>query len=92
MSSLGWKLGLVDEDQMPVSMMWALKGTRSTMAAISLVSVKTVPHSLNGTWVERRDGGLFLPFGDHRATSNHSRFFCARRLSRASLPFLERRH
>jgi hypothetical protein len=32
---------------MPVSMMEALKVTRSTMAAIGLASVKTVPHSLS---------------------------------------------
>ena len=62
--TFGRKLGLVDEEQMPVSMMWALKGTRSMMAAISLASMKTVPHSRTEL-VERRDGGLFLPFGDH---------------------------
>jgi len=34
-------------------MMWALKATRSMMAATSLASVKAVPHSLNGTMAAR---------------------------------------
>ena len=36
---------------MPVSRMWALKVTRSTMAATRRGSGKTVPHSLKGKLV-----------------------------------------
>jgi hypothetical protein len=62
--TFGRKLGLVDEEQMPVSMMWTLKGTRSMLAAISLASMKKVPHSPNGVGGEAR-WRRFLPFGDY---------------------------
>jgi hypothetical protein len=44
--------------------MWALKVTRSTMAATRRGSGKAVPHSLNGRFVPDRDEGSFFAFGD----------------------------
>ena len=49
---------------MPVSRMWALKVTRSTMAATRRGSGKTVPHSLNGRLVAIAMRGAFFAFGD----------------------------
>ena len=49
---------------MPVSRMWALKVTRSTIAATRRGSGKTEPHSLKGRLVPIADGGAFLAFGD----------------------------
>jgi hypothetical protein len=43
--------------------MWALKVTRSTMAATSRASGNTVPHSLKGGDADP-DRGAFLAFGD----------------------------
>ena len=45
-------------------MMWALKVTRSTMAATRRGSGMTVPHSLKGRLVAMRDRCAFLSFGD----------------------------
>ena len=49
---------------MPVSRMWALKVTRSTMAATRRGSGKTVPHSLKGRLVAIAMRGAFFAFGD----------------------------
>jgi hypothetical protein len=51
---------------MPVSMMWAVKVTRSTMAAIIQPGVSE-DGSPFAEWYGggQGDGGLFLPFGDH---------------------------
>jgi len=60
-------------------MMWALKVTRSTMAATSLGSGKTVPHSGNGRLVAMAMEGAFFAFGDDLeapATSGHHRQSC----------------
>jgi hypothetical protein len=48
----------------PVSRMWALKVTRSTIAATSRRSGKTVPHSLNGRFVPIAIEARSSPLGD----------------------------
>ena len=44
--------------------MWALKVTRSTIAATRRGSGNTVPHSLKGRLVPIADAGAFFAFGD----------------------------
>ena len=44
--------------------MWALRVTRSTIAATSRGSGNTAPHSLKGRLGRDRDAGAFLAFGD----------------------------
>ncbi|MEZ5141807.1 MAG: hypothetical protein R2726_04720 [Acidimicrobiales bacterium] len=61
----GAAAGAQTVERVPVSMMWALKVSRSMTAATRRASVMIWPHSLNGEVGRDGHGCSFVSFGEH---------------------------